>query len=421
MNKYSKVILLALIVSMSCGFLWAGNSIFSRYGFPIQNEGYDVYGMGMGNTGAGDFLRLNYGVGVNPALCANSNSVLISTGLKMGYTNYEDKSGNYNKDDSFDFPYFSIQVPIRRHHIAFQFTSFMSGNLSSQSSSTPTIDGVPYELETYETVYSYIYRADLMYAYRFKYLNVGIGANYYLGNRKMKFTQDYIGLGPDIGSNDVANGYDTFYEVSNTYANPGFMAGLGLKFKTMSMGLAYHSSVDLKNTREFKTILSSEVEEDESLILPHTINSGVTFKFNNTFKTNVDFRYEIWEESDFNDNPENSWRIGAGIAYEPISGEDKFYKRLPIRAGHSMRNLAYKVNNSNVIENTLTLGSSIPIKAISSRVDFAYQYSRRGDATENGVEETAHMFMIGISGFDIFQKTLKRDKPRDIPEAEDLY
>ncbi|MBN2829594.1 MAG: hypothetical protein JXR56_04675 [Candidatus Cloacimonetes bacterium] len=421
MNRYSKVLILTIVAALLSSGLWGGNSIFSRYGFPILNEGYDVYGMGMGNTGSGDFLRMNHGIGLNPALSTTATNVLFSTGLKMGFTDFADNQGNSFRDTSFDFPYFSMQVPLNRHHLAFQFTSLMSGNLQNTATGVSTVDGVDYTLDTYESFYSYLYRADLLYAYKFKHLSIGTGVNYYLGNRKQKVTQDYIGIGPDIDTEDVNAGYDTFYEVDNTYQNPGFTVGLGMKYEKMSFGLSYLSSVDLNNTKEYHSILNTVEIEDDSFILPHIINAGAAFRVKNVWKMNMDFRYSLWESSDIVADAVNTWRVGAGVAYQPLSGEEKILKKFPIRVGYTMRLLPFQANNSNLFENTFTCGMTFPIKTISSRLDFAYQLSKRGNKGDNDIEEYSHMFMIGISGFDIFQKTLKRDKPREIPKAEELY
>jgi long-subunit fatty acid transport protein len=421
MNRYSKVVILALIAIIVGNLMGSGNSIFSKYGFPNQNEGYDVYGMGLGNTGCGDFFRMNQGIAVNPALSTIANNVLFSTGLNMGLIDYEDVQGNSFRDTFFDFPYFSMQVPLDKHHLAFQFTSLMSGNLQSKTSGSSVIDGETYKVDTYENIYSYMYRADMMYAYKISNLSLGVGANYYLGNRKEKTTQDYIGIGPDIDTSEVNPGYDTYYEKSNTYQNPGFVAGLGLKYDKFSMGLSYHSSVDLKNTKKFNSILGSVEIPDDTFILPHIINAGLAFKITDVWKTSIDFRYSIWEDSDIIIDSQDTWRVGAGLAYQPLSGEEKFFKKFPLRVGYSLRVLPFKVNSSNVNENTYTCGVTFPIKTISSRLDFAYQLTQRGSIDNNDLEEYSHMFMIGISGFDIFQKTLKRNKPREIPKAEDLY
>ncbi len=420
MNRYSKVLIVA-ILAFSLTSLFAGNSIFSRYGFPVENDGYDIYGMGMGNTGSGDFMRMNQGVGVNPALSSISSHVLLATGIKMGNTTYKDVADNSFRDDSFDFPFFSLQMPIKKHHFAFQFTSLMSGNLKSESTSTVDIDGTDYEMLIYESIYSYLYRADLMYSYKFNHFSIGVGANYYLGNRKTKFTQDFVGVGPDIDTDNLNSGYDTFYETSDAYKNPGFMAGLGMRFSHFSFGASYHSAVDLDDTRKYSGILNSYELENNTFKLPQTIIAGVSTKPMNTLKANVDFKYEIWEESDVYTDPQNSWRVGFGVAYEPLSGEDKFFRKIPLRAGYSLKQLPFKVNGSNVMESTITGGFSMPIKAIFSRIDVAYQLTQRGNADDNNVEEISHMFMIGMSGFDIFRKRIKRDQPRDIPIAEELY
>ena len=90
----------------------AGNSIFSYDGIPLRYYGQDIYSMGMGDAGSSDIFRVNTGY-ANPALNHTPNRALVSTGIMFGYTTYKsDENGTRKyRDNSLDFPYFSINLP----------------------------------------------------------------------------------------------------------------------------------------------------------------------------------------------------------------------------------------------------------------------------------------------------------------------
>ena len=88
MKKYLLITLIALSAS-----LWAGNSIFSYQGFPVQYYGRDIYSLGMGDTGSSDTFRYNTGY-ANPALHHRENKTIFGTGMIFGFTGYSSQYKN---------------------------------------------------------------------------------------------------------------------------------------------------------------------------------------------------------------------------------------------------------------------------------------------------------------------------------------
>jgi hypothetical protein len=159
-----------------CISLQAGNSIFSFYGFPVHNYGRDIYSLGMGDTGASDVFRINTGY-ANPAMHNRNNYTLFSTGMNMGYTKYHSQYEGIKRtfrDDSLDFPYFNINIPIGRNRLGVQFNSLASGLVTNYHY-------LPDGSVESQTSDKYLYKADLIYSYSFSEVNQGISANYYFG------------------------------------------------------------------------------------------------------------------------------------------------------------------------------------------------------------------------------------------------
>ncbi|MDI3504415.1 MAG: hypothetical protein PWP64_1351 [Candidatus Cloacimonadota bacterium] len=90
--------------------------------------------MGMGDTGASDVFRFNSGY-ANPAQRNRSNKTIFGTGILLGYTSYKSEYQGQKRsyrDDSLDFSYFSVSVPIKQHRLGFQFNPFANGMVSNQ-------------------------------------------------------------------------------------------------------------------------------------------------------------------------------------------------------------------------------------------------------------------------------------------------
>ncbi len=397
-----------IILCMQISILTAGNSIFSVSGLPYQYFGNDIYSQGMGDVGLGDGLRLSHGFG-NPALINTANTVNFYTGLKMGYIKFKSENGSSYTDDALDFPFFSIVAPYNNHKFAFQFNSWKSGNFDNNIEVPYTLNGEEYTLTEQNLFSSYIYKLDAYYGYRFPGgLSIAMGPNTYIGHRERELIQD------------TGNGvFNTKNKTKISFTNIGFSAGILQQGNTWSLGANYEYGREIKAEKEFFTIHSDEEMGDIEFNLPHKIGFGVAKKWAGNFKVASDINYEIWDSFMGNDY-HNAWKVGIGFAYEPKLGRNALYKTIPVRTGFSIRELPFDYNNEKIYEKSATIGFSLPLKSRIDKLDFAFEYLVRGDIDTHGIEDRSSMFMIGVSGFDIFRKVHTRTEPRDIPEKEDL-
>ena len=218
-----------------------GNSVFSFDGMPLQNYGNDVYEIGMGGSGSSDLFRINTNYS-NPSLVTTANKVIFSTAVALGYVWYADNKSSGFRDDGLNLPYFTLAVPIKNHKFAFCFNSYTSGNLNNEITGT-WIDeqNTEYNYRELNRLRSNIYKTDIIYAYKNKYLNLGFSANYYLGS-KVRFWQ--------LDFDDELN--DAKEETKETYKNAGFSFGGNKKIGNVSFAAAYSSEVDLKGESIYK-------------------------------------------------------------------------------------------------------------------------------------------------------------------------
>lgn len=406
MKLFSCVLALLTLV---CGPLIAGNSIFSYDGFPIQFYGKDIYSLGMGDAGASDIFRLNTGY-ANPALHNLSNRTLFATGLIFGYTAYSSLNAVGKKykftDDSLDLPYFSLSVPLKRHRIGFQFNSYASGLVSNERTFISD-DGM--EITEKQAMDKYLYRADLIYSQNFGRYHFGISGNYFFGHDIRNFEQ--------VGEFGVFN---TREELARTFKNPTFTLGALKHFDRLSIGAHFTMPQTLKGGEIRTSIHEQEDEIDYEYKLPAHISASVTALPMENFKLAADIHYEPWSDIDAA-TYEDSWKVSLGAAYEPsVESMDKAMIKFPVRAGVSYRKLPFKADADAVDETGISFGVTLPLKRDANRIDVGFQYLRRGNLSANRLRDNSFMLMLGFTGFDLITKAADRTAPREIPVKEEL-
>ncbi len=404
--KY-KLILVFLLMAV----LLTGNSIFSFDGMPLEYYGNDVYGVGMGETGSADLFRINPNFH-NPSIAATTNNVLFSTATSLGYMWYKDSENNEFRDDGIYMPYFTMAIPIKNHRFAFSFNSIASGNIENSKELEFISFSDTLQYSEVNRLSTSLYKADMVYAYKSSFVNIGVAMNYYLGHRIRYWKLDFE-------DNDYA---DAKYEIEKIYKNPGFTVGFSKKIGKVSMGAAYSSNVKLEGGITYKYghtpyADTLSLEDDFLFEVPAQVSGGITWKFMEKYKASVDGYYQLWQDTDTYDK--NTLKLGLGFAYDPLSGYGSWYEKIPLRIGGYYRELPFDVNNEKIIEKAFTFGSSVPLKSPNKKIEFAVTYTMRGDVDKHGLSDESLMFSFGITGFDIFKKRYKRIEHREIPKADE--
>ncbi len=380
------------------------HSVFSFEGLPLQDYNYDVYSLGMGETGISDIYRKNTGF-FNPSLSTTLNQVYFSTGISSGYYTFEDPNDSF-RNDGVSFPYFNTTVPLGNHRIGFNYSSYLSGNAKVRGDEREEDD-----LRFTETneISSYIYKGSLIYAFKNRIVNFGLSFDYYLGHRNRSWKRNYSATGVFE---------DPQYRIEERFGNYGFSFGLNRKFDDISLGMAYHSAIDLEGSAELITIFDDYRIDITGFQKPQHFAFGLTWRFVDTYRFSSDIHYEMWSDTDYYTSPRDTWKVSLGIAHQPQWVHDSWLRNVPFRFGGYYRELPFKADGEPIEEMALTFGLSIPLEAPNSQVDMSVKYSSRGDVDTHGYSDSSLVFSIGLSGFDFFRSRQKKTTEREIPEAE---
>ncbi len=398
-----------LILLLMTGIFLSGNSVFSPLGTPLQSYGNDVYGLGMGDTGISDLSRINCNQD-NPSLLVSINKVTLSTAVNMGYYWYKSETESY-RDDELYLPFFMLAVPIKDHRIGISLSTVYSGNLYiCQNGLTSTAGGDSLVYDEIIRKTEDLYRTSCHYAFKNSYLNIGFSMVYYFGNHINYWSLDF----------KDKEFTDSKYEYEKTYSGVSYKLGVSKTIGKFSLGASYEPSAMLNGSLIYRYNFSPEedtLQTDADLYeVPENIKGGVTYMFSNTLKLNLESNIIFWSQTE--DRYEDSWRIAGGISYDPIAGYGRWYESIPFRLGASWSKLPFKSDGKEIDEMMLSAGSTIQLDSPGRKLDFAIRYLTRGNHEQSGYQDASLQLIIGVTGFDVFQKTPKRTADRDIPKVD---
>ncbi|MEO5600246.1 MAG: hypothetical protein ABIR06_04890 [Cyclobacteriaceae bacterium] len=179
----------------------------------------------------------------------------------------------------------------------------------------------------------------------------------------------------------------------------------------VSFGAIYNFATDLnarKTDRLYRTTSIGDTTDvsvlptstQGSYSIPSSYTIGLSLSRGLQWSLGSEFSYQNW--SDFTNvnkqsgGLEQSWRIALGGEYTPdMFAAENYLKRLTYRAGISMEQNPFLVNNNPVKDIGINFGFSLP--AGRSSLDLAFKYGKRGNKAENILEENYFKIYFGIT------------------------
>ncbi len=179
----------------------------------------------------------------------------------------------------------------------------------------------------------------------------------------------------------------------------------------VSFGAIYNFATDLnarKTDRLYRTTSIGDTTDVSvlptstkgSYSIPSSYTIGLSLSRGLQWSLGSEFSYQNWSAfTNVNKQSgglDQSWRIALGGEYTPdIFAAENYLKRLTYRAGISMEQNPFLVNNNPVKDIGINFGFSLP--AGRSSLDLAFKYGKRGNKAENVLEENYFKIYFGIT------------------------
>lgn len=393
------------------------NSIYSRYGYGTEVFKGFAQNIAMGGTGIAQkgAWQLNYN---NPA----SNAALKLTAFNAGI------SGNYaqqlNSNDTIvtkngSFGYLALGFPVTK------WWGLSIGLIPNSGVGYKVADTITFSKRQIVNTYkgsgglNKLYIANGFNPFKIfsdsimQGFSIGIGTEFTFGNITNEENKSFIGS-------------DTSYylSISNNRhaAYNGFSFILGLQHTLnindetkLTLGFSYglkgklNKNVGISSERYFNTILASTLVDtayySESTKEITYLPSQYTFGFNLQMgaKMNYSMEYKVvnWGTDSISgklNNLKDARVISAGFQYYPNSqSPDGFFKHTYYRFGFKNSVLPFYLNDTQILENAVTLGFGFPLRKAVSTVNIGMELGRRGTTDYNLVKENYFLINVGFT------------------------
>lgn len=180
----------------------------------------------------------------------------------------------------------------------------------------------------------------------------------------------------------------------------------------LSVGAVYNFGTNLDARKTDKLYRTNSIGDTTDLsVLPSSTNGsfsipssftvGISLARGMRWNVGTEFSYQDWSQfqnvSGQNDGLEQSWRLAVGgeITPDPFAVEN-YLKRITYRTGLSIEQNPYLASGFPVKDLGINFGFSLPAGRQNS-VDFAFRYGKRGNKSENLLEENYFKIYFGIT------------------------
>lgn len=179
----------------------------------------------------------------------------------------------------------------------------------------------------------------------------------------------------------------------------------------LSIGAVYNFATKLdaqKTDRLYRTNSVGDTTDvsvlptsrDGSFSIPASMTIGISLSRGLRWSLGTEFSYQDWSlfrnVNGQNDGLTQSWRIAVGGEVTPdLYATENYFKRLTYRAGLSIEENPFLANGNPVRDLGINFGFSLP--AGRSSIDLAFKYGKRGNASENLLEEDYFKIYFGIT------------------------
>lgn len=390
-NKLSIFFLLSLFFVQHSVSQNNTNSPYTRYGYGELSDANSGEQHAMGGIGLG--LRKKTSINtLNPASysAVDSMTFMFDVGATGLFSSFSNSTGKSTNKFTGNLNYITLQFPVTK------YGGFSAGLMPYSSVGynysiyQTTIPGYTPDFDTITSRVTYIGSGgvnQVFAGFSFKpiqHLSVGVNAYYMFGtiyNQRSSSQTTRSDSIYELNSLDV-NNFRFRYGVQyfNTF---------GLKHD-LTIGAVYEAKQKLHG---LATQLTSgalvenadTVSADSKFELPQVFGLGVYYTYDKKLSLGLDYTFTQWNKALFRGeySLENCSKISFGTEYTPDLRSRKLTKRMSYRAGFSMSDAYFKVNNSTSKNYTFSLGFGFPVYNTSNNitmVNTSFEYGKLGSA-----------------------------------------
>ena len=358
-------------------------------------------GMGGLGIGAPSYWQIN---SINPALLVNNALTTFNVGFQADMRNFRSTNTD-GSDGTAGLRFLNISFPI----IPAKWTSNVAllpySTVNYDFFNDQPIAGTDLVARNRFTGEGGLTRMDWSNGIRLRNnLAIGVKASYLFGSIRNSSESVVEGdvspysvvYSDDVSYNDFALEFGGYYRHSLT------------KTRALNFGVIYSPSTTLSGVRDevfirradALPIQTSDVEtgQQADFDLPESFGFGVSFQEINRFLVGVDV--ELNTGGEFSENPNlfrRRFRMSVGGELIPnYTNVRNYFSRVNYRFGITYEQVPYIVNDRELEDFSLSLGTSLPINTVST-VDMAFRYGFRGTTQNNLVQENYLQVVLGVT------------------------
>jgi len=400
-----------LVVVLISGEVWgqAARSPFTTYGIGEAYGNALIHNQGMAGTGVSQpqFWFLN---NQNPALLVFNTLTVFEAGIVAesrkisGDTlNERIRGGNMN--------YLVTAFPIKPTKWTTSLGLMPYTNVDFEFSSSITLnDGSNTPVEIVESGSGGLTQLYWSNGVRLtREISVGLKAAYLFGPIDNVYSNQLL----------KSNQVPYLIAVQQKTSVKDFSFSLGFSFSRdslwgknyrLSAGAVYDFETSLnakRNDSFFRTTVSGDTLENYKLAvdrgqirIPANITAGVSLSRGLQWSVATEFMYQDWSNfssiSEDDEGLETAWRVALGGEFTPDPfAVGSFLKRITYRTGLSMEQYPFLAGGNTVKDLGINFGLSLPTGR--SSLDLAVKFGKRGDKSENILEESYFKIFFGLT------------------------
>jgi hypothetical protein len=379
-----------------------GNTILAA-GTPGEpGADVDARAAAMGGAAIGLFDGTNVNA-FNPAVPASYNRAVFSFTVYRGYNSYETAQGK-SVEITYDLPRAELTIPVSQSLAA---SVYFREELNSNYEFTRPLEdeGAPVGTSRLRGRGS-VYSMSLGLAGRpDERWYAGGSVGYDFGAPTEIYTKEFKAK----GYSRIEENLEAAYKGVKVTAGAGYLASDKLSFGAMAEFFGSHSVHETVFT-EYATLR----EDDYRFTMPWSVGLGAAYVIGPRGRVAADVRYNRWSafavdgaDSGYRD----TFEVHAGAEGRLTTARRSFFLwRMPYRVGASYVPW-YATTNGEFAKVGWSVGTGyLFTENEDSRLDFALEYSRRGDLASQGLREEMIDFHLSVVGLETWLGKREREE-----------